>query len=200
MSDTAFNEMIQHAEDWLKTIPTWFGQRAKATHVMGLVTRGLSDLNRLADAAEKIGSMELSAIGDLVHVGATDAGDMLARAEAHAEAWKGEINRLADYLHTDWPGQIEGSAVDTAIKVMGKIKSETEMRAQGLAPVPTAWAPPGMVDAYGVSIKNNQNAILDFVGWLTTRPGATKFGSAYEVPAALAVAQEYFDKKGWPTT
>lgn len=48
--------------------PHWFKSSAsKALATANLVERGLTDLNRLADAAEKLASFELTQIGDSVH-------------------------------------------------------------------------------------------------------------------------------------
>lgn len=133
MTEAHIKEIEDTVVGWVATVPKWFGQRIKAASIALLIQRGLSDLNRLADAVEKLGSMEITRIGDVMHVG------ILPDAE----------NAVAAALAEKAPGL-----------------SEIE-----------------------------KNAILGFVGFCTGRPGVLKLGSAYEVPRAIAVFDEYVTLK-----
>lgn len=165
MADNEMDEVKKNITEVLNHVTTWFGQQAKAASILSLVTRGLTDLNRLADAAEKIATPLI-----------------LSESVEHtvASALEGS-DKVAAYITAEERETLYALRNGTA-KVIS---------APG-ASMPAA-PPTDSADA----ITASKGAVLDFVGFLTTRDGVAKFGAAYEVPVALAVAQEYFAKKGW---
>lgn len=177
MTDQHVQDIEMHIAGWLSGVSTWFGQRAKATHVGELIGRGLVDINRLADAAEKIASMELAQIGNLTHIGVATA--ERAMTERPAEGF----DLIAAYITDE-----ERKTLDALREGLAKVFPVAAAPPASIAAVAAALDPPAPIS---VPDDTRRKIISDYAMWLSTREGVLKVGRTYDTTHIAATIDEY---------
>lgn len=169
----------------LGMIPPFFkGKLLEQTNMAILIDRGLTDLNRFADAAEALAAKDWSQFVIPAEHTLMKAGDVTVSQIENAGT--SEIDKLASYLTAWHPSAIEGSAVDTAIKVMDSYEKDISALRGVVQPAINNLA------ARATAIEDDAGAALrQFVGWLSTKEQTVKIGARYPVPDALALVDEY---------